>query len=381
MQEAGVKLKWSILNTTDFQSYEILRSESEEENNFQTLKFINDNEKTDFIDTELPYSPYVSYKIIGHNYSGTAPIESNMQVYKRPEVIKFNGYIDQVIPQFAQNKMYLISRKGQVTLMDLETNNILKTLETESHIGFVDIKTFNGKEELYVPRNDGWIYIYDAKSFELIDRIDTGRASSSIIFNNNRLFVSTDAWTDRPLKVYSRISGDLIEETGDFDLTRLRQIPGSNTDLLEITLNVGPVDQDIYKFDANGSLIEHLNDTYHGDFSLDANIFNFFPDAERFITGREGAIYSKNMIYQSRLPKGYLEFSSFSFNIEDQLIYAGCSNERSIQEYDLNDLSRKGFIETKSYPQFIFKNLGQIYIIGLSSNSNNSNFVFEKINL
>ena len=235
--------------------------------------------------------------------------------------------------------------------------------------------------ELYVPREDGWVYIYNAESFELLDRIDTGRASSSVIFNQNKLFLSTDAWTSRPLKVYDRTTGDILEETGDFDLTRLRQVPGSNTEIFEITLNIGPVDQDLYRFDNNGELIEHLDDRYHGDFDLDANIFSFFPQSDRFITGRQGAIYSKDMIYQSRLPQGYLQFSSFSFNIDKNLIYAGCSNEKSVQKFDMNELSREGFLETNSYPQFIFKKDQRLLIIGRSSNTNQANYVYEEITL
>lgn len=381
IQESGVKLNWSKLQNPDFQGYEVLRSESEDDNSYQSLKVITNITKTDFIDTELPYSPYVSYKIIGHNLSGSNTIESNIQEYKRPEILKFNGRVDHVVPQFEKNRLFLIDRHGKISMLDLEAKKIIQTLDTESRIGYVDIKNYNGKLELYVPRDDGWIYIYNAENFELLDRINTGRASSSIIFNGNKLFVSTDAWTNKPLKVYNRATGELVEETGDFDLTRLRQIPGSNTELLEITLNIGPVDQDLYKFDSNGRLIEHLNDKYHGDFALDANIFSFFPDADHFITGRQGAIYTRDMIYQSRLPQGYLEFSSFSFNEQEQLIYAGCSNERSIQKYDLDELSRVGFIKTQSYPQFIFRTNQNIIIIGLSSNSNNSSFVFEKVNI
>ncbi len=378
----GIRLSWSKLINQNFQSYEILRSESNQTDYYQRLEIISNSDNTDYIDIDAPYSPYVSYKIIGHLSNGSqSAIQSNIQEYSRPSIFRFEGNIDQVIPQFEKNRIYLIDLRGKISIMDIERELIVNTLETFSQIGYVDIQQFNDTTEIYVPRYDGWVYIYNAETFELIERIDTGRASSSIIFNKDKLFVSTDAWTQKPLKVYNRNTLELIEESGDFDLTRLRLIPETDTELLEITLNIGPVDQDYYYFDTNGYLIEHKNDRYHGDFDLDANIFSFFPNHDKFITGSNGAIYSREMKYLSRLPQGYLNFSSFGFDSPANLIYAGCSNERSIQKYNLNDYSRQGFIKTGSFPKYLIKNGQTMFIIGLSSNTGNASFVFEKINL
>ncbi len=374
-------LNWSILKDPEFESYEVLRSESKQPDSFESLTIVSNNQKTDYIDTDVPFDPQVSYKIVGHLNQNSASIESNTEIYGRPEILALNGQIDQVIPQFEKNRFFLIDRNGFISILDYQKQEIIKTLSIESRIGYADIHKYNGKEELYVPRNDGWIYIYDANTFELLDRIDTGRASSSIVYSLNKLFVSTDAWTQKPLKIYDRQSGEIIEETGDFELTRIRKVPNTATDILEISLSIAPVDQDFYRFDNDGMLLEHRDDIYHGDFDLDANIFNFFPDTNYFITGRKGAIYDIDMIYQSRLPQGYLEFSSFGFNEDENIIYAGCSNERSIQKYDLNDFSQQGFIKTESYPQFIFRINQQIIIIGRSSRSYNSRFIFEIINL
>lgn len=254
-------------------------------------------------------------------------------------------------------------------------------MNVNAKTGYSSIGIHNGQRELYVPRNDGWIYIYDANTLEQIDRMDIGRSSSCVIYNEGLLFVSTDAWTQNPLKVYNRSTKKMIWETGDFDLTRFHLIPGTNSEFIEITLNIGPTDADYYNFDAHGTLIDHQDDRYHGDFPLDANIFAFFPDQEKFITSREGAVYGLDMQFQSRLPRGFLEFSSFSFSDDGRVIYAGCSNERSVQRYDAQDYARSGFYETKTYPEYIFTDGDELIIIGKASNSADSLLSIEKIEL
>jgi len=67
----------------------------------------------------------------------------------------------------------------------------------------------------------------------------------------------------------------MITQTGDHEDTRLRMIPNTNTEIMEITTNVSPTDIDYFSFNSNGSLVLHKNDKYHGDYPLNAEFFNF----------------------------------------------------------------------------------------------------------
>ena len=378
----GVILNWTELDNELFSSYTVMRSEGKANELGQeiTLTRILNSQQTTYTDTEVPFSPLVKYKIIG-NLINKEPVMSNSKEIARKQIKTLDLHIDQVIPMFAKHNLFLISKSGTIIIYDYTSNTVVKTKIIDSKIGFCDIKNYQNNSELFVPREDGWIYIYDSNSLELKDRIDIGRASSCVVFNNNQLFVSTDAWTQQPLKVYDRSTGKIIEETGDFDQTRIRLIPGTNSQFIEVTLNIAPTDLDYYNFDNVGHIIEHKNDKYHGDFPLDANIFEFFPNHQKFITGREGAIYNVNLEYQSRLPEGYLHFSDFCFDTQNNIIYAGCSNEKSVHKYDMNNYSALGFIKSNTYPQFVFRDNNQLIIIGKSSEAPDALFITENINL
>jgi hypothetical protein len=86
--------------------------------------------------------------------------------------------------------------------------------------------TFNNVKEIYVPRSDGWVFVYNAETFEKIDQIGIGSPSSCVINNNGNLFISTDQWTNYPLRVFSRTTKQQISKSGDYEDTRLRMIPG-----------------------------------------------------------------------------------------------------------------------------------------------------------
>jgi hypothetical protein len=207
-----------------------------------------------------------------------------------------------------------------------------------------------------------------------------------VVYYNNNLYVSTSAWTNAPIKVLSRASGVLISETGDFDITRFKRIPNSSLELLEISINIGPVDQDYYKFTADGRFVSHSDDRYHGDYPLDHKIFEFFPDGSKYITSSSGAIYNKDMTYLASLPRGNLLFTTFSINQSENLIYAGCQT-RNIKVYTVNNFNEVKTLRTKAYPYKIFDTGKQLLCISAtkantcsSCSYSVSNLVIEKIN-
>ncbi len=379
----GVRLSWSELVNTSFDYYSISRRESPDAdwNSFGiTLDNLYNQEQTNYLDTDFPFSSYVEYRVVGKLFGGNIDVVSNAQKITNPEVNVLGKEIDQVLNDETNSRLYFVNLKGVISIFDLNSNEIVKRLDIHSPIGYSDIAVFNNQSELYVPREDGWLYIYNADNLNLIDRIDIGSRSTSVVSSNNYLYISTERnWPRKAIRVFNRKNTGLIEETGDNEFTRLRKWPNSQTELLEITLNLAPVDLDFWSFSQDGKYISHNTDSYHGDYPLDANIFAFFPDRERFITGREGAIYTKDLLFQSRLPKGYLDFSSFEFF--GFKIYAGCSNEKSVQLFDINTFQDLGFIKTKSYPKYLFKKESNLIIIGRSSNTHAASLVLEQIQL
>jgi hypothetical protein len=356
----NLKLSWSKLNDSSFMYYTVMRRGAVDEA-YQHFQMINDRTASNLIDTEVPYSPEVSYQIIAHLRNGTS-VASNAVSYKRPDINLLNINPFDVIYQEADQLLYFFEKTGRISIYDLKTNKITKQISTQSTIGYSDMETFQGKKELYVPRNDGWIFVYDAYTLEKITQITVGLESTCVVSNQNILYVSTSAWTNRPLKVYQRADRRLIAETGNHDRTRFRKVPGTSTALLEITLNVGPTDQRFYEFNAQGAHQRNFSDQYHGDYPLDANIFAFFPNGTKYITSGSGAIYNINLTFDKSLPRGNLHFTSFAFDNSGSQIYAATSG-KSIEVYSTSDYNHLKSIKTKAYPYRIFNTSKGILVI------------------
>lgn len=390
-----VKLSWSKLDTIQFAGYLIVRKDDKETvvdpgNSYSNgiIARIYDSNVTTYSDKDIPLLPYLEYQVIGivtSNYSNSY-IFSNPKTYERESINIFEFDLLQVIPDTDNNLFYFIEKdQGVITIFNYKDLLVEKSITTDATIGYCSIGNNGGRKELYVPRSDGWVFIYDAETLEKIDQIDIAHPASCVVNNNSKLYISTDAWTNRPLKVYDRISKQMIYEGGDFDDTRLRIIPNSNTEILEVTINIGPTDLDYYKFDANGNFITHKNDMYHGDYPLNAEIFRFFPDGGKFITSSEGAIYDVNMNYINRLPQGNLSFSDYAFNSGTTTIYCACSNAKSIIAYSNPNFNILNEYKTKGYPYKIFRKDNTLIciskIIKDTYYSTTDQFIVEIINL
>jgi len=392
----SVKLTWTKLDTLKFTGYLIIRKDKKnvivnptDYNDSYVIKKIYDPNVTTYTDIDIPLTPYMEYQVIGllsnkytYNY-----IFSNSKTYERPSINIFEFDILDIMPDLSNNRLYIIEKsQGKISIFDYETKTTLKSLNSEATIGYCSIGDNGSTKELYVPRSDGWIFVYNAETLEKIDQIDITIPSSCVVNNSGKLFISTDAWTNRPLKVYDRITKTMISENGDFEDTRLRLIPNTNTEIIEVTINIGPTDLDYYSFNSNGSFIIHKNDNYHGDYPLDAAVFQFFPDGKKFITSSEGAIYDINLKYLNRIPKGNFLFSDFAFSADASLIYCACSNAKKIVSYSSSNFVKNKEYMTQGYPYKIFRKENSLICVSKTALGSDysygpSNYIIEKIGL
>lgn len=387
----SVKLTWSKLDTISFIEYYVLRNEGKvlyDVINFHSsgnvIARIIDKDITSYIDMDLLYAEQVSYRIAGvlAFNSNTTPtvIYSNAQELIRTDVALLNVNPIDILCDKNRDLLYFIEESGTITVYNYATNEIENSIDVQATIGYCDIKNYNFRSELYVPRNDGWVFVYDAITLEKIDQIHIGHPSVCVVANNGQLFVSTDEWTRNPLKVFDRSTKSFIDESGEYDWTRLKLVPGSNTELIEISLSVFPADLNYYSFHTNGQTLNRKNDKYHNDYPLDADIFEMFPTGNKIITAMEGAIYSKDLTYESRLLKGNLEFSTFAFTKDNKYILAGCSNNKSIEKFSISGYENEGTYETKGYPFKLFID-DKIICISRPNQNNNHKLFIETIDL
>jgi hypothetical protein len=112
-------------------------------------------DKTVVTDHSVPYSPTVQYQVIGNLSSGKS-VESNVITYSRKTIqpLKIAPY--DII--YSDNLLYFFEKNGKISIYNKD-GVLNKSIATQATIGYCDFGTYNGKKELYVPRNDGG-YLY-----------------------------------------------------------------------------------------------------------------------------------------------------------------------------------------------------------------------------
>jgi hypothetical protein len=368
----SLALSWTKLDNPDLVEYRVMRRLSPNSPGVMLhtwqYQYTGSNKltATRFTDKEAPYTGYVDYQIVGTLPNGQS-IKSNSLVINRMDIKTIDVSPFDVQFDRTRRQLYFFEKTGTISQYNLSTSTLGKSVNTDATIGHSDFATFNGVPELYVPRNDGWVFVYNAQTLEKIDQLNVGSAATCVAAHNGLLYVSTASWLNRPLKVYNRASKTLVAETGDWNSTRFKRVPGSNLELLEMTINIGPPDQHYYSFTPSGNLLGHFADRYHGDHQVDGNIFEIFPAGTKYITSSEGTIYSKALVYEATLPHGNLAFTSFCFDAAGQTVYAGTTT-RTIEGYSLANYAHTRTITTKAYPYRLFED-GSNGFVCLSSST------------
>ena len=355
----SVVLSWTKLDNPGLTNYRVLRRLSPTDPGTY-LSFYQQGTKTSFTDKKVPYASAVEYQVEGL-VGNAQSVVSNSASLKRPEIKSFTASPFDVQFDRARRLLYLFEPGGVISQYSLSSSTVTKSITSNATIGYGDFASYNGATELYVPRKDGWVFIYNAETLDKLDQLNVGTAATSVVAANGLLYVSTAAWLSSPLKVYSRATKALVAQTGDWDATRLKRVPGSNTELVELTLNVGPPDQHYYSFTTGGSVLTQFPDRYHGDHPVDATRFELFPSGAKYITSTEGAIYSKFLVYEGTLPHGNLEYTAFCFDAAGQTICAG-TTAGTVEQYSASTYAFTRSIRTKAYPYRLFEDGSNGYV-------------------
>ncbi|KXH84757.1 hypothetical protein [Chryseobacterium kwangjuense] len=342
----SVTLRWTLSGNTAYDHYKIVRSDSP---NGQQTEIGNSSPNQFAFISAVPFSSYLEYQIIGIKSNGEQ-IKSNIIKIERPEIKLLNLKIFDA--QFDKNsgKLYLLDTNGKVAIYDVNTNTVTHQISTNATLGFADLGTYNGNVELYVPRNDGWVDIYDGNNLALKDQVNFGMPLISTVYHNGKLYGSSASI--EIIKSVDRTSKTLVSQSPQYysNSGRMKKSVGTSVKLYTITQNIGPVDMDLYEFDLNGNYVSHMDDSYHGDHPLNYRIFETFPDG-RIITASSGSVYNSQMVYQNDLPAGNSKLSSFDF--DSNSIIVG-SMAKAIEFYNINSYAKTKTINTKKFPYKVF---------------------------
>jgi len=375
----SVRITWSKLNISNFQGYYVIRrnyeaTDTNQYNYNETIEVINDASTTSFLDKDVPAVSYLEYQIMGKYYDTithvTKEIYSNVMSFERPELKKFRFNPKDVLQDAANHKLYVIDNdSGKISILDYTSREITRQIFTFATLGFSSLGTFNGTEELYVPRNDGWIYIYDANTLAKTDQIKAGVKCYSVIYNNGKLFVVADTSSyNYAVKVFDRAGKNLITRTGITEgPEHIALVPGSNTKLF----GIGSYWLFSFEYDANGHYVS-WSDVNYSSSSYTYRAFETFPNGQGFITSKTGSVYSNSLNLVQNLPYGNNEYSAFTFNSPLTSVLAGCSNYKHVIEYSCPGYSEIHTYPCNGYPAAIF--IDNVNLIILSSADNYSSY-------
>lgn len=368
-----VSLSWTLAGDNTYMQYKIVRSDSQ--NGPQTELLTAG--PTQFSYTSIvPFNAYFEYQIIGIKTNGEQ-VKSNIVKVERPDIKLLN--LKTFDAQFDKNtgKLYLLDTDGKIALYDVNSGTVTHQISTNATLGFSDIGTYNGSVELYVPRNDGWVDIYDGNDLTLKAQVNFGMPLISTVYHNGILYGSSSNSNNSVIKSASRATNTIISQSPQlyYNTGRMKKSVGTSVKLYTITQNITPIDLDLYNFDLNGNYVNHQDDIYHGDYPLNYRIFETFPDG-RVITSSSGSVYNSQMIYQNNLPSGNSKLTSFDF--DSNSIIAG-NMSKAIEFYNINTYTKTQTINTKKFPYKVFSYNNKVVCVSSTTQLNVQSYDYSNV--
>jgi len=367
----SVKLSWSRLDNDRFLAYLVIRRTYKSNGEYQYYPYlveIDDRSVTTYTDRNLPYAPYVEYQVVA-GLSTSIPespelIYSNIRSVERPNIKVFPMTIYDMIPDVSNKRCYIIeSDSGKISILDYQNESVTRSVKTNAKIGYCAIGSYNGQNELYVPRNDGWIFIYNSETLEKADQISLAKSVTSLAVNQGTIFACGQDYNyyDNKIWAVDRVTKTILSTNdGNYD-QHFAVIPGTQTELIGVPVYSGYY-MSWYEYNPAG-IKTNEKDVY--GLQNPNSVIKIFPDGQQFITSDMAMIYNRNLDLVIQLPHGNYTFSDYAIDPSGAILYAGSNNSRCVISYSIPGYEQVAEYKTKGYPLRVF--LDGNTLISLSS--------------
>ncbi|QRR03112.1 hypothetical protein [Dyadobacter sandarakinus] len=368
-QGANVALTWNKYTAADFKTYEVYRSEEQNSSNVTLVGSAANSNTLTMTDSLAPFLPQAYYFVRVVTTEGLFSNSNSLKVDNPAGSVFFFTPFD-VVMHPTRNKLYMVDNgAGKLRLIDIDSFTEVASTSLQGTAGNIDVADNSFGMEVYVPSSDGWIYIYDAEKLTLKKSISTGLSTPCVVTNGHGYIAASvrpSPWWEQPVRTYSRATGINIDGNGDFEGDRLRFVPGQEK-IISISTSVSPIDMEYFELTSKGAISLHMDDTQHGSYPLDPNIFRISPTGDYVVTGSEGAVYlaTRSMEYKGLIQRGSLAFSDFAFSEDGKTIYAATQNRKSIQIARYPQLTRDNEILLRGTPKFIFYRNGNLISVSM----------------
>ena len=376
----SVELSWERSLDDHFKSYDIyISNDPEGKTGLKKVAQIQDRNHTTYKDTFPPFNDEVYYFIRVKNYLG---LYNNSNLIK---VEKPNGEIIDLIPDEAfvtKNQADLIlwnKNKGKLVNYDLYELKINFQKDLPSNIVDIDV---DQEEEgnIYAVDNTGKIYVYSSQDLSLLKEVSYSLSTFGVMYmGNNKVMLSNysyGGWNEYN-HVVDLSNGSVVSKTGNDYKLVFRKIPGKNA-AISLTTTIIPIDMAYYEWDNDGKIILFKEDSQHGDYPLNSEVFAISDLGNYCISHSNGAIYTADdkMTYKGQLNSGYYSQNKYCIIEAEDAIY-GISyaqytgyGENKMIKYSLSEKTQEEEYRVKGKPQHILSTDDKIVIVSLLPTNN-----------
>jgi hypothetical protein len=335
---------------------------------------LDDPQTTNFIDTNAVDSPYAEYQVIGllSGDHGTRYLFSNRKVHRRDGINQVMIVPKQVLPDVESKRLYLFNQYGNIVLYNYADGKIEKDTMTNYEPGRCDIGTFEGRKELYIPRRDGYLCLYDAATLDEVKKVRMSEVNelSWLKFDSGNLYLTVapeipSMWQPS-LRVYQRSSFSLLNVKSLSGPSQLEKVPGDQHEFLVLSTQTDPQSIWYFHFTENGSIRSYSEQPNPQNNLLDGKVFGFLPGGKGFVTSSAGALYDTSLNFKQLLPDSCGEYTSYAVDRDKKLLFCGCRSAMRVEVFTTTDFSHVKSYETKAYPRFLVLD-GQLISVGCTS--------------
>ncbi|MFC2103849.1 hypothetical protein ACFLS4_00665 [Bacteroidota bacterium] len=375
-----IKLEWNRPYIRNFSYYAIYRTNqpltSVYDYYYSSIAQIYDIEETVYFD-DLTLENNVYYTIVAFS-SDNEPLISNSQKFERKNLIVFEESPNDVVFS-SQNNLLFVFIENKIYKCDYDSMEIKDTIVLASSLNYGSVGIYNNETELYVSCSNGYVRIYDTNDFTEKGFVFIGGSVKSAILDKyDILYIKT--YLNYDGKVYScqRSTLNLIDEYTSwysYDC-KIKHFKNSNR-IVEIPSSSRIV---YYDHDNNGSFTDS-DYIYDYDYPKSNDIFELFPDEDKIITHKSGAIYNSSFNYIAQLGDNYYDYYNHFFVAD--YIYAASAVAKEIKLFSKTSYSLIDTYNTSFYPMYVFKDNNELIIFGSNDNSYYSNrkYSIEKLTL
>ncbi len=374
-----VLLQWSKYNGKSFKHYSINRMARviedgnlvEKTSNIATLEDVNDVEYEDDLP---PNAVWARYNIVATEAeSGTSVLSNFSQVNLDGPYFGFPGLEQvEVLIDIEAKLLYFVQLgSGVVSTVSYVDNRLVARDSIRRRLVPGTLAPPSGQQPkaLYVPTEDGWLYVLDPATLAIQKRLFLEELGISSVIASGSTFIAA---THRgnyggKIKVYDRTTNNLIDESAYYSYVSLFKFTEYPRTFFSITSV--PAQLARFALTDDDKITSISEDNYNGDHPLRSEIVVVAPNGSRFVTTGQGAIYNNSLVHEQTLaPYSYFDpaYQHYAFNDDGSVLYAASADEFKIEQIPLPGKEVAATFYTSGHPYRLFKDGEHLVVVNMA---------------